>query len=71
MRLGKDKQETIMNSKVLLMSTPIILGLVSLVFLGGCGGGMASTVSNQPPLPAGAAVSPPQRDGSGRWRTAI
>src|SRR5689334_13439692 len=59
MRLGKDnKQEAIMNSRVLLMRTPIILGIVSLVFLGGCGGGMDSTVSNQPPLPAGVAVSP-------------
>jgi Bacterial Ig-like domain (group 2) len=59
MRLGKDnKQEAIMNSKILLMRTPIILGIVSLVFLGGCGGGMASTVSNQPPAPAGVAVSP-------------
>jgi Big-like domain-containing protein len=47
-----------MNSKVLLMRTPIILGIVSLVFFGGCGGGMASTVSNQPPRPAGVAVSP-------------
>ena len=59
MRLGKDnKQEAIMNSKILLMRTPIILGIVSLVFLGGCGGGMTSTVSNQPPAPARVAVSP-------------
>jgi hypothetical protein len=59
MRLGKDnKQEAIMNSKILVMRTPIILSIVSLVFLGGCGGGMASTVSNQPPAPAGVAVSP-------------
>jgi len=59
MRLGKDnKQEVIMNSKILLMRTPIILGIVSLVFLGGCGGGTTSSVSNQPPPPAGVAVSP-------------
>jgi Big-like domain-containing protein len=47
-----------MNSKAIVMRAPIILGIVSLVLLGGCGGGTASTVSNQPPPPAGVAVSP-------------
>ena len=47
-----------MNSKAVLMRTPVILGIASLLFLAGCGGSTASTVSNQPSPLAGVAVSP-------------
>ena len=40
-----------MNSKAVLMRTPVILGIASLLFLAGCGGSTASAVNNQPPAP--------------------
>src|SRR5215471_13916201 len=48
--------EGVMNSKAVLMRILVILGIVSLLFLAGCGGGTASTANNQPPPPAGVAV---------------
>ncbi len=50
-----------MNSRTALMRGLVILGIVSLVFLSGCGGSTASTVNNQPPpppSPAGVTVAP-------------
>jgi hypothetical protein len=47
-----------MNNNAVLTRMLVILGIVSLWSLAGCGGGTASTVNNQPPPPAGVAVSP-------------
>jgi len=47
-----------MNNNAATTRMQAILVIVSLLILGGCGGGAASTVSNQPPSPAGVAVSP-------------
>jgi hypothetical protein len=40
-----------MNNNAVLTRMHVILGIVSLVFLAGCGGSTASTVNNQPPPP--------------------
>lgn len=40
-----------MNSKLVLMRMPVLLGIANLLFFAGCGGGTASTVNNQPPAP--------------------
>ena len=47
-----------MSSKAVPMRTLVILGIASLLFLAGSGGGTASVLGNQPPPPAGLAVSP-------------
>ena len=46
-----------MNRK-LLARAYLILGILSLMFLVGCGGGTASTVNNPLPLPSEVTVSP-------------
>ena len=48
-----------MSSQAMLTRTLVILGIVCLVFLAGCGGSTstASTGNNQPPLPAATAVT--------------
>jgi 6-phosphogluconolactonase len=40
-----------MNSQAALMRMPVILGIVSLAFLAGCGGGTSQSLNNQPPPP--------------------
>src|ERR1700737_1967653 len=50
--------EDVMNSQTVLMRMLVILGIVSLVFLAGCGGSTASTVNNQPPRPSGSNATP-------------
>ena len=47
-----------MNSGTTLMRRLVILGIVSLVFLAGCGGGAASTINNQLPAPSGSNPTP-------------
>jgi len=47
-----------MNNNAVLTWMHVVLGIVSLVFLAGCGGSTASTVNNQPLPPAGVVVSP-------------
>src|ERR1700751_5924334 len=40
-----------MDSKALATRTLVILGIVSLVFVAGCGGGTSQSLNNQPPPP--------------------
>jgi 6-phosphogluconolactonase (cycloisomerase 2 family) len=49
-----------MNSQAVDMRMRVILGIVSLAFLGGCGGGTGRSLNNQPlsPTPAIAMISP-------------
>jgi hypothetical protein len=49
---GITKREVIMNSRKALVRGIIILGIVSLGFLAGCGGGASQSVNNQPPPPS-------------------
>jgi hypothetical protein len=59
MRSGKNnKREAAMNNNAVLTRMLVILGIVSLLLLAGCGGSTASTVYNQPPAPVGVAVLP-------------
>jgi len=47
-----------MNSKTVLMRWLVILGIVSLVFLAGCGGNSSQSANNQPPPPSGSNPTP-------------
>jgi YVTN family beta-propeller protein len=47
-----------MNSQQALMKMLIILGIVSLSFLGGCGGGSSQSLNNQPSPPGGSNPTP-------------
>ena len=47
-----------MNGRKALARGIIILGIVSLAFLAGCGGSTSQSVNNPPPPPAGVTVSP-------------
>jgi 6-phosphogluconolactonase (cycloisomerase 2 family) len=47
-----------MDSRAALMGGLIILGIVSLVFLAGCGGGTSQSLNNQPPPPSGSNPTP-------------
>jgi YVTN family beta-propeller protein len=55
---GVTEREVIMNSRKVLVRGIIILGIVSLAFLAGCGGGAGQSLNNQAPPPAGVTVSP-------------
>src|SRR5215467_2302538 len=59
--LGKDNGGAVMNSKAQLMRALVILAIVSLLYLAGCGGGTSHSFNQPqptPPPPAGVAVSP-------------
>jgi hypothetical protein len=47
-----------MKSKALTMRRLVILGIVSLVFLAGCGGGTSQSSNNQSPSPSGSNPTP-------------
>src|SRR5262245_27075091 len=47
-----------MNSRTVLMRRLVILWIVSLVFLVGCGGYSSQSANNQPAPPTGVSVSP-------------
>jgi 6-phosphogluconolactonase len=47
-----------MNSGTVLMRMLVILGIVSLAFLAGCGGGTSQSLNNQPPPPSGSNPPP-------------
>jgi 6-phosphogluconolactonase (cycloisomerase 2 family) len=47
-----------MNSETVLMRMLVILGIVSLAFLAGCGGGTSQSLNNPPPLPSGSNLPP-------------
>lgn len=47
-----------MSTRKALVRGIIILGIVSLAFLAGCGGGAGQSVNNQPPQPTAVTVSP-------------
>jgi uncharacterized protein YjdB len=49
---GVTVREVIMNSRKALVRGIIILRIVSLAFLAGCGGGASQSVNNQPVLPS-------------------
>lgn len=49
---GVTEREVIMNSRKALVRGIIILGIVSLAFLAGCGGGASQSVNNQLPPPS-------------------
>jgi hypothetical protein len=48
-RQAQFAREDVMNSNAVLMRRLVILGIVSLVFLAGCGGGAGSALNNPPP----------------------
>jgi hypothetical protein len=64
MRSGKDNNgEAAMNNNLVLTRMLVVLGIVSLLSLAGCGGGTSRSFNNQPPLPppsspAAVSVSP-------------
>lgn len=47
-----------MNSHTMLMRMVTVLGIVSLVFFAGCGGGTSQGFNNQPPPPSGSNPTP-------------
>src|SRR5262249_57534089 len=51
-------KEGVMNSRTVLMRRLVILWIVSLVFLVGCGGYSSQSTNNQPAPPTGVSVSP-------------
>jgi 6-phosphogluconolactonase len=59
MRSGKyNKPEATMNNNAVLTRMFVILGIVSLLFLVGCGGSTSQSLNNQPPPPSGSNPTP-------------
>ena len=59
MRSGKyNKLEATMNNNAVLRRMLVISGIMSLLFLAGCGGSTSQSLNNQPPTPTITTISP-------------